>query len=144
SVAGPLALILAALIGVGPLLAWRRQGSPFTKKLALPALVALTALVLSIILAPEIGILPRLGLTMAAWLAVASVLPLVGRNPLRTPLATWGMTIAHFGIAVALAGMASDSAFTRERLATARPGDTLQVGPWLVELRGLSPASGPN
>jgi cytochrome c-type biogenesis protein CcmF len=54
------------------------------------------------------------------------------------------MVVAHFGVAVALAGMASDSAFTRERLAAARPGDTLQVGPWMVQLDSLSPAAGPN
>ena len=80
--------------------------------------------------------LPRLGLTVAAYLAAASILPLIGRNPLRAPLATWGMVVAHFGIAVALAGMAANAAFTSERLAVARPGETLSVGPWLVQLRG--------
>ncbi|HEX6218170.1 MAG TPA: heme lyase CcmF/NrfE family subunit [Sphingomicrobium sp.] len=144
SVAGPIALILAALIAVGPLLAWRRQRAPFAKKLALPGLAAATALVVTIILAPDIRLLPRLGLTVAAGLAVASVLPLIGRNLLRAPLSTWGMVIAHFGVAVALAGMASDSAFTRERLAAAKPGDTLTVGPWTVELQGLAPAAGSN
>ena len=144
SVAGPLALLLAALVVVGPLLSWRRQTVPFARKLALPALVAVTAFVMTLILAPDIGMLPRLGLTVAAGLAIGSLLPLVGRNPIRTPLATWGMVVAHFGVAVALAGMASDSAFTKERLAAARPGETLQVGPWTVELAGLSPAAGPN
>jgi cytochrome c-type biogenesis protein CcmF len=144
SVAGPIALILAALIAVGPLLAWRRQRAPFSRKLVVPSLAVVTVLVVSIILAPEIGILPRFGLVVAGGLALASVIPLIGRNPLRIPLPTWGMALAHLGVAVALAGMASDSAFTREKLATARPGDTLQVGPWLVELRGLSPAGGPN
>ena len=33
------------------------------------------------------------------------------------------MAIAHFGVAVAILGMASDSAFTREKLAAARPGE---------------------
>jgi cytochrome c-type biogenesis protein CcmF len=144
SVAGPLALLLAALICVGPLLAWRRQGAPVAKKLAMPALSAVTALVMTFILAPEIRVLPRAGLAVAAGLAIGSVLPLIGRNPLRIPLATWGMVIAHFGVAVALAGMASDSAFTRERLAAAKPGETLQVGPWAVELADLSPTAGPN
>ena len=71
-------------------------------------------------------ILPRLGLTVAAFLAVASVLPLVGRNLLRTPLATWGMVVAHFGIAVALAGMAANARFTSETLAVAKPGDNAE------------------
>jgi cytochrome c-type biogenesis protein CcmF len=144
SVAGPLALLLAVLIGVGPLLSWRRERRPVLKLLTVPALLGVSALVITYILAPAIGLLPRLGLTVAAYLAGASILPLIGRNPLRTPLATWGMVVAHCGIAVALAGMAANAAFTSERLAVAKPGDTLAVGPWLVQFEGVTPAAGKN
>jgi len=144
AVAGPLALILALLVGIGPLLAWRRERRPVLARLKVPALIGATALAITIILAPGMGILPRLGLTVAAYLAGASILPLVGRNPLRAPLATWGMVVAHFGIAVALAGMAANAAFTSERLAVAKPGDTLSVGPWLVQLQQVTPMAGKN
>jgi cytochrome c-type biogenesis protein CcmF len=90
------------------------------------------------------AVLPRLGFGVAAFLAVASVLPLVGRNPLRTPLATWGMVTAHLGIAVSLAGMAANAAYTKETLAIARIGERLAVGPWLVQLQSVTPAAGPN
>src|SRR5215212_9841764 len=40
AVAGPLALALAALVAVGPLLAWRREKRPVLKKLTIPALFA--------------------------------------------------------------------------------------------------------
>jgi cytochrome c-type biogenesis protein CcmF len=144
AVAGPLALILAVLVGVGPLLSWRRERRPVARRLAVPALIAVTVLVITFIVARGMGILPRLGLTVAAFLAVASLLPLIGRNPLRAPLATWGMVVAHFGIAVSLAGMAANAAFTAETLAVARPSETLRVGPWLVQLEGVSPGAGKN
>ncbi len=144
AVAGPLALLLAVLVGIGPLLSWRQERRPIWGRLKLPALLAASALAMTIILAPDIHILPRLGFTVAAFLATASILPLVGRNPLRIPLATWGMVVAHFGIAVALAGMAANAAFTVERLAIAKPGDILGVGPWLVQLEGVTPAAGKN
>ena len=144
SVAGPLALLLAVLVGIGPLLSWRRQRRPVIGQLKLPALLGASALVITIILAPGIGILPRLGLTVSAFLAAASVLPLTGRNPLRTPLATWGMAVAHFGIAVALAGMAANAAFSSERLAVAKPGEILTVGPWQVQLADVTPTAGKN
>jgi cytochrome c-type biogenesis protein CcmF len=144
AVAGPLALILAALVAVGPLLRWRSDPRPILKRLTIPALLSASALAMTIIVAPEIGILPRLGLTAAAFLAAACWLPLVGRNPLRTPLAIWGMVIAHFGIAVALAGMAVDSAFTRQTLAVVKQGETLSVGPWTVELSDVVPTAGKN
>lgn len=143
-VAGPLALILLLLVSVGPLLAWRRERRPVLKQLTVPALLAVTALVITIILAPHMHVLPRIGLAVAAFLASASLLPLVGRNPLRAPLATWGMVAAHFGLAVALAGMAANAAFTRERLAIANLGETLNVGPWSVRFDGVTPAAGKN
>jgi cytochrome c-type biogenesis protein CcmF len=144
AVAGPLALILALLVGVGPLIAWRRERRPVFRLLQVPALLGVGALAITIILFPDMRILPRLGFTVAAYLAAASTLPLIGRNPLRAPLATWGMAVAHFGIAIALIGMAANAAFTSERLAIAKPGDVLSVGPWLVKLDGVMPTAGKN
>jgi cytochrome c-type biogenesis protein CcmF len=144
AIAGPLALFLAILVGVGPLLNWRRERRPVLKQLKFPALIGVSALAITIILAPQINILPRLGFTVAAFLVAASILPLVARNPLRAPLATWGMVVAHFGIAVVLAGMAANSAFASERLGVAKPGDTLSVGPWLVQLQNVTPTAGKN
>jgi cytochrome c-type biogenesis protein CcmF len=144
AVAGPLALILAVLVGVGPLLSWRRERRPLFKQLRVPAPLGLSALAITIILAPGMAILPRLGLMVATYLAAASILPLVRRNALRTPIATWGMVVAHFGIAVALAGMATNGAFTSERLAVIKPGETLGVGPWTVRLKDVTPTAGKN
>ena len=90
------------------------------------------------------ALLPRLGLALGIGLVPASLLPLLGRSLRRTPLATFGMVIAHLGVAVALIGMASDSAFTEQKLVAARPGDKIEVGPWLVELRAIMPVAGPN
>ena len=144
AVAGPLALLLALLVGVGPLLAWRRARRPVLNRLRIPALLGVTALAITIILWRDMHILPRLGLTVGTYLAAASILPLVGRNPLRAPLATWGMAVAHLGIAIALVGMAANAAFTSEKLAIAKPGDVLSVGPWLVQLADVTPTAGKN
>src|SRR5689334_8353775 len=144
AVAGPLALVLAALVGIGPLLAWRRESRPVLKQLQVPALLGTVALVITIILAPSMHILPRLGFMVATYLLGASVLPLVRRNPLRAPLATWGMVVAHLGIAVALLGMAANAAFTSERLAVAQQGEILTVGPWQVQLQDVTPTAGKN
>jgi cytochrome c-type biogenesis protein CcmF len=40
--------------------------------------------------------------------------------------------------------MAANAAFTTERLAIARPGDILTVGPWQVELATVMPTAGKN
>ena len=54
------------------------------------------------------------------------------------------MVLAHLGVAVAVFGMAADSAFTTERLVAARVGDTAEVGPWRVTLTAVDPVAGPN
>jgi len=144
SVAGPLALVLATLMMIAPQLKWRRDGAPLLPRLAPGLLVALAVLVASLILAPRLGLLPRLGLAIGGGLLPASLQPLFGRSLRRTPLAVWGMVLAHFGVAVAIVGMAADSGFTREKLAAARPGERIEVGPWLVEFRDVTPIAGPN
>jgi len=144
AVAGPLALLLAALLVVGPLLRWRRDKRPLAKWVLPSVLTAATVLVITFVFVPGMGILSRLGLAFGIALVPASIVPLLGRSLRRTPLATWGMVIAHLGVGVALIGMASESAFTREKLAVAQPGDKLSVGPWLVELAGIAPVAGPN
>lgn len=144
SVASPLALVLAALMVIAPQLRWRRDSAPVIPRIAPGLVVGLTALLATVILAPTIGLLPRLGLAIGAALVPASLQPLLGRSLRRTPLAVWGMCLAHLGVAVSMIGMASDSAFTRERLAAASPGEKVTIGPWLVEFRQVAPVAGPN
>ena len=138
--AGAPALLLVAVMAAGPLLRWRRDDArALPRRVAPAAVLALVALVAVKLLAPSIGLLPLLGLALAAGLALASIAPLWGRNLLRTPLFTWGMVIAHLGIAVSLAGMACDSSFTAEKLVAARIGETIAVGPYQVRFAGLEP-----
>jgi len=91
-----------------------------------------------------VHVLPALGLGLGGGLAIASLLPLRGRNLARTPLPIWGMVVAHFGLAVAMLGMASESAFSTETLAALNPGQTRQVGPYALTLDRIDPVAGPN
>lgn len=136
----PMMLIMA----VGPLLRWRRDNLTRIRGslLLLVGIVVLSAITVTLIAVP--GVLPYIGLSLAGALALASVLPLRGRKLLRTPLPTWGMVLAHLGVAVSLFGMASESAFSVEKLVALREGETTAVGPWQVTLSRVSPVAGPN
>jgi cytochrome c-type biogenesis protein CcmF len=141
--AGPIALLLVAVMAVGPLLRWRRDDAKAVlRRVMLPVGATLAAAIALLFVWP--GVLPWAGLSLAAGLAVASVAPLWKRNLKRTPLFTYGMVIAHLGIAVSLAGMASDSAFTKETLVAVRAGEPARVGPYTVTLDGISPVIGEN
>ncbi len=143
--AGPIALLLVAIMAAGPLMRWRRDNPrAVARRVAWPAVVTGGAAVGLAVLGGGLGAMAIAGLALAAGLAVASVVPLVGRNLRRTPLHIWGMVIAHLGIAVSLAGMAADGAFTRETLAAVGVGEPRRVGPWTVTLKGVRPVVGDN
>ncbi|WP_343347714.1 heme lyase CcmF/NrfE family subunit [Sphingomicrobium sp. XHP0239] len=143
-VTGPLALLLIALLFVGPSLTWRRQKRPLPKSLRVAALAAVAGLVIPIVLGLDISLLERGGLALGAGLAIASLVPLFRKRPWRIGAPTWAMAIAHFGIAILTLGVASESAFTTERLAIMEPGDQAEVGPWTVEMRDVTPVAGAN
>ncbi|PCD01654.1 heme lyase NrfEFG subunit NrfE [Sphingomonas spermidinifaciens] len=141
----PITLLLMIGIAVGPMIRWRRDdGQALLNRVTIPLAVAVFTAAAFFVFAWGAGAFAILGLGLAAGLAVASVAPLWKRNLRRTPLFTWGMVIAHLGVAVSIAGMASERAFTIEKLVAARVGDAFWVGPYRVEMRGIRPAIGPN
>ncbi len=145
SAAGPLALILVAVMAAGPTMRWRHDElKAVATRMAIPLLLSALALLLVILMAPGIRILPLLGLVAASGVALASLAPLWKRNLRRTPLYIWGMVIAHLGIAVSMAGMASESAFNKETLVASTMGETHRVGPYSIRLDDVQPVAGPN
>ena len=138
------AVPMMVVMAIGPLLRWRRDNfARIRGQLVLPAAITL-AVVAGLFAAQSVGGLPLIGLAVAAGLGIASFLPLRGRKLRRTPLVVWGMVLAHFGVAVTLFGMASESAFSVEKLVAARVGQTTEVGPWQVRFVEIQPVAGPN
>ena len=136
----PMFLVMA----VGPLLRWK-EDKPARVLFEMLAIAAvLIAVLVAVAITGDYPLLPVLGLGLAAALALAAFLPLRGRKLARVPVAVWGMVLAHFGVAVSLFGMASEGAFTEERLAAVAPGDTVKVGDWVITLQGVAPVAGPN
>jgi len=136
----PMLLVLL----VGPLLRWKRDS---LSRIAVPLAIVgalLAASVTVLVLFTDAGVLPVLGLAIAVALALASWLPLRGRKLKRVPLALWGSMLAHFGVAVSLAGMASETAFSIERLVAVEAGESVAVGPYQVTLQEVDPVAGPN
>ncbi len=143
--AGPLALALVIIMALGPLSRWRRDAlSAVIARVGIPIIVTVGALAAMLFFAPPIGILPLLGIVLALGVGAASVAPLWKRNLRRTPMFTYGMVIAHLGIAVSLLGMATERSFIRETLVAARVGDTAKVGPYTIRFSDVTPVAGPN
>jgi cytochrome c-type biogenesis protein CcmF len=137
-------LPMLVVLAIGPLLRWRRDSFERVQKPVVAIAVVALAVLAGVHFIAGVALLPLLGMALAAAVAVGSVMPLVGRSLRRLPLAVWGMVIAHFGVAVALFGMAADTAFQQERLVAARVGETITDGPWTITLAAVEPVAGPN
>ena len=141
----PVMLLLMLALLIGPMLRWRRDALMRMKYWLIGAAVILVSGGLAAwILAPEVGLYPLLGIALSLALALAAWMPLRGRKLLRTPLPTFGMVIAHFGIAVSVFGMAAESGFSKETLTALAPGESAEVAGWKVQLEDVKPVVGDN
>jgi len=153
----PLMIPLLLLLGIGPRLAWKRgdlSGALSRIKLAAGAALAMLALSLVINGAGVDDIGGAFGLSMAAWLAVATLSEWSDRvrfghagawtRIAGLPRAAHGMTLAHFGVALLIAGVSASAAWKQERIQTMAPGQTVEIAGYTMTFEGVRMVRGPN
>ena len=153
----PLMVPLLLAVGVGPMLAWKRGDLLGALQRLWAAFAAALAIIL-IGLAINSGghILAWLGLGLATWTFVAAGMELAERlrlfrisiaesfkRALNLPRATYGMTFAHMGVAVSVAGI-SASAFVAEHLDVVKVGGELPIAGYVLHLDAVNRVPGPN
>jgi cytochrome c-type biogenesis protein CcmF len=153
----PLMAPMIAAMAVGPLLAWKRGDlAPAFKRLwfAFAATAATVAVSWSAMTGgPLIGVV---GTALAVWLFVGTLVEFAERvkfpraplgetfsRLMRLPRAGWGMTLAHAGLAIAIAGMAG-TAWKVEKIQVMKPGDTVAIRPYSFAFEGARAITGPN
>jgi len=136
----PIMVPLLLAVAVGPLLGWKRgdlRGALERLWIAFGLALAVGAIMLYV--SQGGPILAVGGLMLAAWVGIGAVTEwtertrLSWRRALRLPRAAHGMTLAHLGLAVTVAGIAA-SAWQVERIAVMRPGDTTAIGGYVLRL----------
>ena len=142
---------LVLLMGLGMRTAWRTQASaPWLNRLRIPAVIAV-ALGLAIPgwIYGRFGLLVCVGTVAAVWIMAVSLLqPL--RSLRRTSGSTGmtrsvlGMSVAHFGVGLFVLGVTLVSAFGIEMDRALRPGQSLEIGAYRLEMRELRDVEGPN
>ncbi len=156
----PLMVPLIILMGLGPLMAWKRSDLPGVisrLKAAAACVVAAFALTLAIAGVSIIDIAGAAGMALAVWLFAATLTEWAGRIKLfRVPLseslsraraiprAAYGMTCAHLGMAVLVAGVTGASAWKQEHIQTMVPGETISVAGFDITLEKAEVITGAN
>jgi len=145
------------LMGVGPLARWKQASVP---DLAVRLRWAFAASVVAALALPfamgRWSTLVALGLLLAAWVITSGAVQLYERvgnaaggasawSRLRnTPRATYGMLLAHFGVAAFVVGVTLVKGYESEKDVRMEPGDTVEVGGYLFRFDGVGDVKGPN
>ncbi|HCS70606.1 MAG TPA: hypothetical protein DIW51_11655 [Rhodospirillaceae bacterium] len=154
----PIMLPMIVVMAVGPMLNWKRGDWRAAVTRLWPAMVAaLLAAVGAWALVTDGPFLGIVGMALAAWLAVGTLVELTERLRLRRdglgralgrlarqPRASWGMTLAHLGLAVTIAGMTGAGAWVKESIQVMAPGDTVTLAGYEFRFDGAQDGQGPN
>ena len=145
------------LMGVGPLARWKKASIPdLATRLRWAFAASLAAGVVLPFAMGRWSALVAFGLLLAAWVAASGVVQLYEKirsaaggtsawARLRsTPRATYGMLLAHFGVAVFVTGVTLVKGYDSERDVRMEPGDTVELGGYTFRLDGVRDVQGPN
>jgi cytochrome c-type biogenesis protein CcmF len=144
------------LIGVGPLARWKSTAVPeLAHKLLWAFVVAVIASLLLPLTVDGFRPMTSLGLMFALWIAGAVLVAVLemlrgpdGRLALQRarlhPPSSWGMHLAHLGIAVFIAGVTLVGSYEIDREQRIEPGQTIELGDYRLRFTSLEPVSGPN
>jgi cytochrome c-type biogenesis protein CcmF len=157
---GPLSIALLLLLGIGPVIAWRKASRRnlqrnFRIPLAVLAVAGVAAVALGLrqwyaVSVVAFGAFVAATVVQELWRGTRArmrskevgpgpaLVGLIGRNRRR-----YGGYIVHLGVVLVFAGVAG-ALFVTERAVRMRPGDEVDVGPFTVLYRGTDVEGGPN
>jgi cytochrome c-type biogenesis protein CcmF len=145
------------LMGIGPLARWKKANLPDIAARLRWAFAASLVAALAIPFAMgRWSPLVAFGILLAAWVAASGVVQLYEKignaangasawaRLRNTPRATYGMLLAHFGVAVFVTGVTLVKGYDSERDVRMEPGDIVELGGYTFRLDGVRDVQGPN
>ena len=145
----------ALLLGIGPLVSWRRdEPQKLAKRLALALIVTLAgSIVIPWWLQDRIAAMTVVGLMMSLWIIVLTLLELHERATHRHTFfaglrhlsrSHWGMVLGHLGVGVTVIGIAFSTQYSVERDVRMKAGDSVDIHHYHFVFRGVQNLQGPN
>jgi cytochrome c-type biogenesis protein CcmF len=153
----PIMVPLLVAMGIGPMLPWKRGdllAALSRLKIAFVVTAAVALVTLFATGAKSVG--AACGLALATWLLAATLTELAERvrlladprgalrRALHLPRATWGMILAHGGMAIVIAGITGSTAWTEERIVDARPGDKIALAGYTIAFDAVNQVTAPD
>ena len=154
----PLMAPLVAALAIGPMLEWKRSDiAGILSRLKVTAVTAFLVFMLVAFTAGENNVWAALGMAMAFWLAGGIATELakkIGlgqrtyqeswRRLFEIPRSAWGMSLAHFGLAIFIIGATGISFWKEEKIVVMQKGETTEIGAYRITFDGVQGHRGPN
>ncbi|MDA0664299.1 MAG: heme lyase CcmF/NrfE family subunit, partial [Proteobacteria bacterium] len=154
----PIMTPLIIALGFGPLLAWKRSDlAGALSRLKFAFVAGAVAIAVAGYLTWGRSVFGALGLGVAGWLAAAVLIEFAGRigfgrapfgevlhRAAGLPRSAWGMTLAHFGFAIIVAGATGASIWQDEATKSLKLGESVEVAGYEFTLRSVDNVQGPN
>jgi len=145
----------ALLLGIGPLVRWRRdEPQKLWKRLSAGLVVTLLlSVLLPWLLEDRIEAMTVTGLLMAIWVTLLTLMELHERATYRHSLlkglrhlsrSHWGMVLGHLGVAVTVVGIAFSTQYSVERDVRMKAGDSIDIHRYHFVFRDVHNLQGPN
>ena len=145
----------AFLLGIGPLVRWKRDNlSKLVKPMIISGVISLAFSALMVVLLAEFFTgLAFLGWVMAMWIITMHGFELHQRATHRhsfvegvkkLPRSHWAMIMGHLGLAVTVIGIAMVQNYSVERDVRLAPGEHYQINDYDFYFKGLRDHDGPN
>lgn len=145
----------ALLLGIGPLVKWRRDQFSAIRMPVIVSVIFMTLLGfgLPLLLQNKLTVSAVLGVMMATIIVLLSLYELHQRATHRlgfwkglTKLSRshWGMITAHLGVAMTIWGVAFSQNYSIERDVRMKVGDSVQIEDYRFEFKGITEANGAN
>ena len=143
------------LLGIGPLVKWRRDQVSAIRTPVIISLIMMVALGFGLpyLVGDRLTVTAVLGVMMAAIIVILSLYEMHTRATHRHSFLTgvfklsrshWGRTLAHLGVAMTVFGIAMSQNFSIEKDVRMREGDSVQILDYQFTFKGLKISDGAN
>lgn len=145
----------ALLLGIGPLVKWRRDQFSAIRKPVIISVLFMTILgfALPYFLQDQLTVSAVLGSMMVVIITALALYELHQRATHRTTFfvgltkfsrSQWGMVLAHLGVAMTIWGITFSQNYSIERDIRMNVGDTVEISGYQFQFKGIQDANGPN
>ena len=144
----PMMCLLFVVMGIGPLIRWKKAKKGELRKKLNPLTIAsvVVGLAFPVVYGGEFNWLVSLGIGLATWVALVVLKEVIAQKKIANKLSMsqLGMTLAHFGIAITVVGVTLVSVYETETNFRMTAGDKITIDGYTIAFNGTKQVKGPN